>query len=294
MEKKCGKCKEVKTIEAFNKDRTAKDGLQNNCNTCIKKYRQENKEKIKERSKEYYQENKEKIKEKIKKYYQENKEKIKERKKEYYQENKERSKERSKEYRQENKEKIKERSKEYRQENKEKIKERRKKYRQDNKEKIKKYRQDNKEKIKERGKEYYQENKERSEKYRQDNKEKISARVKERRATNPMVKMTTNLRNRTAAAFRRRGYKKDSKTMEMLGVEWEVVSKYIEKKFTPKMNWDNQGTYWHIDHIYPLSLAKDEAELKRLCHYTNLQPLEATDNIVKGNKITEHQRRIAF
>ena len=223
MEKKCGKCKEVKTIEAFNKDRTAKDGLQNNCNTCIKKYRQENKEKIKERSKEYYQENKEKIKEKIKKYYQENKEKIKERKKEYY-----------------------------------------------------------------------QENKERSEKYRQDNKEKIKERVKERRATNPMVKMTTNLRNRTAAAFRRRGYKKDSKTMEMLGVEWEVVSKYIEKKFTPKMNWDNQGTYWHIDHIYPLSLAKDEAELKRLCHYTNLQPLEATDNIVKGNKITEHQRRIAF
>ena len=46
-----------------------------------KEYREDNKEKIKEKDKKYYQANKEKIKEKYKKYYQENIEKINEWKK---------------------------------------------------------------------------------------------------------------------------------------------------------------------------------------------------------------------
>ena len=76
-----------------------------------KEYRDENKEKIKERHKEYRDENKEKIKENKKEFYQENKEKIKEYKKEYYQENKEKIKERQKEYRDDNNEMIKEKCK---------------------------------------------------------------------------------------------------------------------------------------------------------------------------------------
>ena len=50
------------------------------------------------------------------------------------------------------------------------------------------------------------------------------------------------------------------------------------------MNWDNHGE-WHIDHKIPLSSAKTEKELIGLCHYTNLQPLWALDNLKKGNKI---------
>jgi hypothetical protein len=49
------------------------------------------------------------------------------------------------------------------------------------------------------------------------------------------------------------------------------------------MSWDNKHL-WHIDHIIPLSSAKTEDELKQLCHYTNLQPLWAADNIKKSNK----------
>ena len=52
------------------------------------------------------------------------------------------------------------------------------------------------------------------------------------------------------------------------------------------MGWDNYGINgWHVDHIIPLSSAKNENEIYELCHYTNLQPLWGTDNIKKSNKI---------
>jgi hypothetical protein len=50
------------------------------------------------------------------------------------------------------------------------------------------------------------------------------------------------------------------------------------------MNWQNHGE-WHFDHIYPVSLAKNEEELIKLNHYTNFQPLWKKDNLEKRNKI---------
>ena len=53
------------------------------------------------------------------------------------------------------------------------------------------------------------------------------------------------------------------------------------------MSWDNIGRDWHIDHIFPLSKVnwENEEERKMACHYTNLQPMFAIENIKKGNKI---------
>jgi len=47
------------------------------------------------------------------------------------------------------------------------------------------------------------------------------------------------------------------------------------------MSWSNQGTYWHMDHIIPISSAKKEEDLYRLNHYTNFQPLYWLDNLKK-------------
>ncbi len=69
-----------------------------------------------------------------------------------------------------------------------------------------------------------------------------------------------------------------------MGCSPELLKEYLEKQFVDGMCWDNRNE-WHIDHIIPLSLAKTEEEIYKLCHYTNLQPLWAEDNLRKSNKI---------
>jgi hypothetical protein len=52
------------------------------------------------------------------------------------------------------------------------------------------------------------------------------------------------------------------------------------------MTWDNYGER-HVDHIRPLSsfdLTVRE-EFLQACHFTNLQPLWAEENISKGAKL---------
>jgi hypothetical protein len=89
------------------------------------------------------------------------------------------------------------------------------------------------------------------------------------------------LRSRTGAAFKAMGYHKQTKTAALLGADWPTVRDHIEAKFTDGMSWDNRSE-WHVDHITPLASAGSIEELEKLCHYTNLQPLWATDNLQKG------------
>tara|TARA_R110000796_G_scaffold160981_1_gene277724 strand:- start:9 stop:629 length:621 start_codon:yes stop_codon:yes gene_type:complete len=169
----------------------------------------------------------------------------------------------------------------------------------------KEYYQANKERIKECHKKYYQANKERKKeqikechkKYYQDNKEKINKKTLEyqkvKRLKDPLYKMKGNLRTRTSTAFRNKGYNKNSKTQKMLGVSWEVCKAHIQRQFTKGMTWDNSAE-WHIDHIIPLTSANTEEELKKLCHYSNLQPLWAIDNLMKSAKINGQQNKFRF
>jgi hypothetical protein len=57
----------------------------------------------------------------------------------------------------------------------------------------------------------------------------------------------------------------------------------LEVKFQQGMSWDNYGQ-WHIDHIKPLAKfdLTDRTQFLAACHYTNLQPLWAEDNLSKG------------
>ena len=57
------------------------------------------------------------------------------------------------------------------------------------------------------------------------------------------------------------------------------------------MSWDNHKLNgWHIDHITPLSSAKTEDDVHKLCHYTNLQPLWCNENYKKEQKYYEYRR----
>lgn len=90
-------------------------------------------------------------------------------------------------------------------------------------------------------------------------------------------------RNRTNSFLRARGKIKISKS---LGCSYAVFKEWIEQQFQPGMCWDNYGE-WHLDHKFPLSVAYKlgKEKFKEACHYTNIQPLWAVDNIKKGNKI---------
>jgi len=158
-------------------------------------------------------------------------------------------------------------------------------------EKTKAYYETNKDKIIEYGKEYslewYKNNKDKVKKkqknYRENNKQKYNAYHKKLRDTNPLHKMSMNIRNRTRKAFNRGNWNKDSSNLKMLGCDYTTAFNHLEKQFTSGMNWDNYGE-WHIDHIKPLISANTKEELKKLCLYTNLQPLWAIDNLIKGGK----------
>lgn len=181
-------------------------------------------------------------------------------------------------YKTENKEKLKEQTKKYNQ--KRKIS--KKKWSENNKDKMnasrKKWVQNNLEKEKERKKEY-------SKKYYLKNKKKIRDYSNEKqklyRKTNPLFKLKCNLRKRIGFFIK----KKSINTELILGISFEEFKVYFESKFTDGMTWEKMGKEIHIDHIIPLSSAKTEEELYKLCHYTNLQPLWAKDNLSKGSKI---------
>ena len=129
-------------------------------------------------------------------------------------------------------------------------------------------------------------NQEQSRKWNEIFKQRAKERHKDRMATDPVYAMKYRLRNRTARAFKENGYPKTSKTAEILGCEWETLANHIESGFTDGMTWENRSE-WHVDHIVPLASANTEDELIILCHYTNLQPLWAEDNIRKSDKMPE-------
>lgn len=62
---------------------------------------------------------------------------------------------------------------------------------------------------------------------------------------------------------------------------------WLKYNFDDKMNWDNYGSYWHIDHVIPCAhfdFTKEE-DIKTCFIWTNLRPLEGKENNSKKDKI---------
>jgi hypothetical protein len=96
----CSKCKKVKLLEDFCKDKSKKDGLNPVCRECASK-----------QYKQYYLKNKDKINKRIKEYRKKNSEKVmlfsRKRSREWYKKNQEYAKQYSRNYYEQNKEKEK-------------------------------------------------------------------------------------------------------------------------------------------------------------------------------------------
>lgn len=185
-------------------------------------------------------------------------------------------------------------SKEYRKlrykQNPEIQKERNKKRILNNPDYSKTYRENNREKINSYAKYWRDINSEKSVettlKWRNSNKEKYNEYQRLFRSNNDLIKLACNIRNRINNYLKIKNVVKKNNTFEIIGCSPEFLKEYLESQFVDGMCWENKGFYgWHIDHIIPLSFAKTEDEFYKLCHYTNLQPLWAKDNMIKSNKI---------
>jgi hypothetical protein len=123
-------------------------------------------------------------------------------------------------------------------------------------------------------------------------KEKRNSTRRDKHKADFMFVLECRCRSRTYYAFRAFGFRKTSKTAELLGADWATVRSHIESLFTDGMGWHNRHL-WHIDHVEPIASASNQEHLHRLFHYTNLQPLWIEENMRKSNR-TDYDRKPQF
>ena len=151
------------------------------------------------------------------------------------------------------------------------------------------WRRENKEITNSTNRRYKKNNKEKvikyNSEYQKKNREKINKRIKYRHKNDILFKLSRNVRTRMGMFLKTKNYTKGkNNTKDIIGCTPQELKDFIEKKFKDGMSWSNRDE-WHIDHIIPLSSAKTQEEVLRLCHYTNLQPLWVKENLQKYNKI---------
>lgn len=143
----------------------------------------------------------------------------------------------------------------------------------------------NPEKVKAKSARAYERNRERirllQREGRRANREERLARYR----NDPHYRMTILMRTRIGKLIRRGD--KAARTAVLLGCDRETFVAHIENRFKAGMTWDNWSTHgWHVDHIRPLISfdLTDPEQQKAAFHYTNLQPLWAVENILKGGR----------
>lgn len=160
----------------------------------------------------------------------------------------------------------------------------------------------NKEKCIERSKLYYEKNRdkvnEKNKLYQQNNKEKINSYrnqyFKNRKATDPIFKFQIYYKTRLYKALKKTNTKKSKHSFELLDCSIDKLKAWFEYNFDENMTWENQGTYWHIDHIKPCASydLKNENEIIECFKWTNLRPCEKKENIIKNDNIDEELIKI--
>lgn len=115
-------------------------------------------------------------------------------------------------------------------------------------------------------------------------------RRKERLASDPAYRARIAIRRRFYMAIRNQVYDgwviRSGEAVRLLGCTMPEFVRHIESLWTDGMSWGNwTRDGWHIDHVIPLSAfdLSDEEQIKAACHYTNLRPLWAADNLSKGS-----------
>ena len=110
--------------------------------------------------------------------------------------------------------------------------------------------------------------------------------LRQRWKTDLSFRLLVTLRNRMRQALKK-NYK-SSGTERLTGCSMRELKQYLESLFRPGMTWENYGPVWHIDHQTPcvrfnLSLPEQQ---RKCFHFTNLQPLFASENLRKNKYVS--------
>jgi len=201
-------------------------------------------------------------KERLVRYTTENAEVIRIKQAEKYEKNKEYYKAKSKENHAKNRERNNKRNSEYQRKNAEYLKQKHNEYRAANRERARRW----------------------GKRYSDANRAKINDKLRERRRNDPLMRLKDAIRGSVRAYL---GSKKTrrSATFEIVGCTPDFLRSHLEKQFKPGMTWENYGSHWHVDHRIPLASGTTPEEVMGLSHWTNLQPLEALENLLKSDKM---------
>jgi len=254
MDKQCTTCKETKPLTEFTKDKRLKSGYGGQCKAC--KNKRASKKPITE-------EQREKNRIKARKHYYKSIDKQRQRAKERYHSLTEEQREEYNKYK-----------KQWHHKNKDSI----------NAKRREQYANDPtiREKSSQRAKAYYQNNRE---KIIQNSVEY----TRNRRQNDIEYRLRHVVSNAVWYAVTGQRGSKGGSTFDELPYSAEQLKEHLENQFDDKMNWENYGSYWHIDHIYPHSkLPYDSLKhpnFRMAWALSNLRPLEAKENQSKGAKI---------
>ncbi len=108
-----------------------------------------------------------------------------------------------------------------------------------------------------------------------------------RRKSDPKFRLTCAIRDRLRKAVNKNW--KGSSSIQLLGCSIPDFRIYLESKFRFGMSWENYGHergQWCIDHIIPCAAFDLENchHRQRCFHFSNLQPMWATENSRKQIK----------
>lgn len=120
-----------------------------------------------------------------------------------------------------------------------------------------------------------------------ENRKKRNAYDKEKYHNDPLTKLRVQCRSHLSRLAKRLGGSEDSSKpcIQYIGCTMEEFRNHIESLWKEGMSWENHGLYgWHLDHIIPIASITDVDDIetiKKICHYTNYQPLWAEENLKK-------------
>jgi hypothetical protein len=199
---------------------------------------------------------------------------------------------------------------EWNKKNRDKKRESDRKYREAHSAEIKAYhkewRDNNREHLNERQRERYKENpeafklrkdrytnshqaqvKEAHARYKRENRQRCTDYERNKRHSDPVYRFRTSVRCLIWGYARKKGYKGNKKTWELVGCDFDSFLVHIKSQFEDGMTLENYGHgegQWNIDHIIPICTAKTDEDIERLNHYSNLRPMWATENYRKSRK----------